>query len=65
MTESENFADLQLPVASVARLIKEALPENAVAKQEAKLAIARAASVFVLFLTTGEFQMLQCYRIYP
>ncbi|KAG5679054.1 hypothetical protein PVAND_008651 [Polypedilum vanderplanki] len=49
----EKISDLQLPIASVARLIKEALPNGAIAKQEAKLAIARAASVFVLFLTSA------------
>lgn len=50
----EKIQDLQLPLSVVARIIKEALPPGAVAKQEAKLAIARSASVFVLFLTSGK-----------
>ena len=50
----EKISDLQLPLSVVQRLIKEALPENAVTKQEAKLAIARSASVFILFLTSGK-----------
>lgn len=53
MSADEKISDLQLPVACVARLIKDALPDNAIAKQEAKLAITRAASVFVLFLTSA------------
>ena len=51
----DKITDLQLPLSVVQRLIKEALPPNAIAKQEAKLAIARAASVFILFLTSCKF----------
>jgi DNA polymerase epsilon subunit 3 len=54
MSADDKITDLQLPIASVARLIKEALPSGAIAKQEAKLAITRAASVFILFLTSGK-----------
>lgn len=50
----EKITDLQLPIAVINRLIKEALPNGAIAKNDAKLAIARAASVFVLFLTSGK-----------
>jgi len=49
----DKISDLQLPLSVVQRLIKEALPNNAVIKQDAKLSIARAASVFILFLTSG------------
>ena len=49
----DKISDLQLPLSVVQRLIKEALPNNAVTKQDAKLSIARAASVFILFLTSG------------
>lgn len=52
---SEKIADLQLPMTCVTRLIKEALPDNAQVKNEAKTAIAKSASVFVLFLTSGKF----------
>ena len=50
----EKISDLQLPLSVINRLIKEALPNGSIAKNEAKLAIARAASVFVLFLTSGK-----------
>lgn len=50
----EKIQDLTLPLAVIQRLIKEALPPNAIAKNEAKLGISRAASVFVLFLTSGK-----------
>lgn len=49
----EKITDLQLPIAVINRLIKEAIPSGSIAKNDAKLAIARAASVFVLFLTSG------------
>ncbi|XP_070494422.1 DNA polymerase epsilon subunit 3 [Chironomus tepperi] len=49
----EKITDLQLPLTVVQRIIKDALPPNAIAKQEAKLAIARSASVFILFLTSA------------
>lgn len=52
---SEKINDLQLPMTCVTRLIKEALPDNAQVKNEAKSAIAKCASVFVLFLTSGKF----------
>ena len=48
-------SDLTLPLAVIQRLIKEALPPNAIAKNEAKLGVAKAASVFILFLTSGIF----------
>lgn len=51
---ADKIEDLNLPMAVISRLIKDALPPGAMAKQEAKLAIARAASVFVLFLTSGK-----------
>lgn len=50
----EKMNDLQLPMTCVTRLIKESLPENVQVKNEAKAAIAKSASVFVLFLTSGE-----------
>lgn len=51
---SEKINDLTLPLAIIQRLIKDALPPNAIAKNEAKLGISRAASVFILFLTSGK-----------
>ncbi|XP_004518438.1 DNA polymerase epsilon subunit 3 [Ceratitis capitata] len=49
----ERIEDLNLPNAVVGRLIKEALPEGANVSKEARAAIARAASVFVIFLTSS------------
>lgn len=60
----EKIADLQLPVAVINRIIKEALPNGAIAKNDAKLAIARAASVFVLFLTSGKLEILLTNKFY-
>lgn len=56
MSTNEKIQDLALPMAVIQRLIKEALPSNAIAKSEAKLGIAKAASVFILFLTSGKFK---------
>lgn len=50
---SEKIQDLQLPATVIQRLIKEALPPNAIAKQEAKQGISKASSVFILFLTSA------------
>ncbi|KAI9590348.1 DNA polymerase epsilon subunit 3-like [Glossina fuscipes] len=48
----ERIEDLNLPNAVIARLIKEALPDGANVSKEARTTIARAASVFVIFLTS-------------
>lgn len=49
---AEKLEDLNLPAAVVTRIIKEALPEGCNVAKEAKLALSRAASVFVLYLTS-------------
>lgn len=49
---AETLEDLNLPQAVVARIIKDALPDGVNVSKEARLAIARAASVFVLYLTS-------------
>lgn len=48
---AECLDDLNLPTTIIARLIKDALPQGVSVTAEAKAAIARAASVFVLYLT--------------
>ncbi|KAK7582356.1 hypothetical protein V9T40_013801 [Parthenolecanium corni] len=48
---AECLDDLNLPNTIIARLIKDALPQGVSVTAEAKSAIARAASVFVLYLT--------------
>ncbi|XP_061401075.1 DNA polymerase epsilon subunit 3-like [Musca vetustissima] len=48
----ERIEDLNLPNAVITRLLKDALPDGANVSKEARSAIARAASVFVIFLTS-------------
>ncbi|GMT33957.1 hypothetical protein PFISCL1PPCAC_25254 [Pristionchus fissidentatus] len=45
--------DLRLPAAVIARIVKDALPPNAAVSKEAKTALARAAAVFILNVTTA------------
>ncbi|XP_017120709.1 DNA polymerase epsilon subunit 3 [Drosophila elegans] len=49
----ERIEDLNLPNSVIARLIKESLPESASVSKEARAAIARAASVFAIFVTSS------------
>lgn len=49
---AEKLEDLNLPNASVQKIIKEALPENVIIGKDAKSALSRAASVFVLYITS-------------
>ncbi|KAL7073526.1 hypothetical protein ACQ4LE_007620 [Meloidogyne hapla] len=44
--------DLKFPKAIVARIIKDALPDNAIVSNEAKNAIARSAAIFILHATS-------------
>ena len=48
---NEATEDLNLPLSVVNRLIKDALPPGHMVAKDARLAIARAASVFVLYCT--------------
>lgn len=57
----QKISELTLPLAVIQRLIKDALPPNAIAKNEAKLGIAKVASVFVLFLTSGKYFLFIFY----
>ena len=49
---AERFEDLNLPNAVVTRIIKEALPEGVTIGKEARMAVAKAASIFILYLTS-------------
>ncbi|EDW12360.1 DNA polymerase epsilon subunit 3 [Drosophila mojavensis] len=49
----ERIEDLNLPNAVIARLIKEALPDGSNVSKEARAAIAKAASVFAIFITSS------------
>ncbi|XP_076454680.1 DNA polymerase epsilon subunit 3-like [Babylonia areolata] len=49
---AERPEDLNLPNAVVGRIIKDAIPEGVNVSKEARLAISKAASVFVLYATS-------------
>ena len=49
---AERPEDLNLPNSIVARIIKESLPDGVNVSKEARTAIAKAASVFVLYATS-------------
>ena len=49
---AERPEDLNLPNAVITRIIKEALPDRVSTSKEARSAISRAASVFVLYATS-------------
>lgn len=49
---AERPEDLNLPNAVVTRIIKEALPTGVNVGKDARLAISKAASVFVLYATS-------------
>ncbi|KAI9550077.1 putative D polymerase epsilon subunit 3-like [Daphnia sinensis] len=49
---AERPEDLNLPNSIVARIIKDSLPEGVNVSKEARTAIAKAASVFVLYCTS-------------
>uniref|UniRef100_A0A1B6CV29 DNA polymerase epsilon subunit 3 n=1 Tax=Clastoptera arizonana TaxID=38151 RepID=A0A1B6CV29_9HEMI len=50
---AEKLEDLNLPNAVIARLIKDCLPEHTNIAKEARIVIAKAASVFVLYITSA------------
>ncbi|KAF0289162.1 DNA polymerase epsilon subunit 3 [Amphibalanus amphitrite] len=56
---AERPEDLNLPAAVVTRLMKDALPEGCNVSKEARQAVCRAASVFVLYLTSQSNALAQ------
>lgn len=50
---AERLEDLNLPNAVVTRIIKEALPEGVTIGKDARTAVAKAASIFILYLTSS------------
>eukprot|EP00090_Calanus_glacialis_P007912 TRINITY_DN16306_c0_g1_i1.p2 TRINITY_DN16306_c0_g1~~TRINITY_DN16306_c0_g1_i1.p2 ORF type:complete len:133 (-),score=52.72 TRINITY_DN16306_c0_g1_i1:51-449(-) len=50
---AERPEDLNLPTAIVTKMIKDCLPANCKVSKEANVAIAKAASVFVLYATSS------------
>ncbi|CAH0547479.1 unnamed protein product [Brassicogethes aeneus] len=49
---AEKLEDLNLPNMSVQKIIKEAIPENVNIGKDARSALSRAASVFILYVTS-------------
>ena len=49
---AEKLEDLNLPNAVVTRIIKEALPDGIAVGKDARLAVAKASSIFILYLTS-------------
>lgn len=56
---AEKLEDLNLPNASVAKIIKEAIPDSVNIGKEARTALARAAAVFVLYISSHASQEAQ------
>ncbi|KAK4316049.1 hypothetical protein Pmani_012754 [Petrolisthes manimaculis] len=56
---AERPEDLNLPNAVITRIIKDSLPEGVAIAKEARSAIAKAASVFVLFTTSSANNLAQ------
>ncbi|XP_076636233.1 DNA polymerase epsilon subunit 3 Chrac-14 [Colletes latitarsis] len=50
---AERLEDLNLPNAVVSRIIKEALPEGVTIAKDARTAVAKASSIFILYLTSS------------
>ena len=48
---AEKAADLNLPSSVITNIIKEALPENVLVSKETRVAISKAATVFILYCT--------------
>lgn len=49
----ERIQDLNLPISNVSRIIRDALPANQTMDRETRIAIARATSVFIMYLASS------------
>lgn len=56
---AEKLEDFNLPNSVVQRIIKEAINDNVNIGKDARIALARAAAVFVLYITSHSSQMAQ------
>lgn len=56
---AEKLEDLNLPQASVQKIIKEALPDNVNIGKDVRAALSRAASMFILYITAQGTQIAQ------
>ncbi|KAI4503885.1 hypothetical protein M0802_001288 [Mischocyttarus mexicanus] len=50
---AERLEDLNLPNAVVTRIVKEALPDGVTIGKDARTAIAKASSIFILYVTSS------------
>lgn len=50
-TSPTNNSDIELPMSIVTKIIKESLPQGVIISKDCRLAIAKAASIFVLYTT--------------
>lgn len=49
---AEKLEDLNLPNQTVLKIIKDAIPDNVNVGKDARSALSRAASIFVLYITS-------------
>lgn len=56
---AERLEDVNLPNASVQRIIKEVLPDSLSVGKDVKAAVAKAASMFILYITSLSTQSAQ------
>ncbi|XP_017780180.1 PREDICTED: DNA polymerase epsilon subunit 3 [Nicrophorus vespilloides] len=56
---AEKLEDLNLPQASVLKIIKGSVPDNVNIGKDVKSALSKAASMFILYITTHSSQIAQ------
>lgn len=59
----ERLQDLNLPNSVVGRLIKDSLPDGINASKEFRMAIGRAASVFIIFLSSAATEEARTHNL--
>lgn len=55
----ENVSDFKMPEKVVTRLLKDALPDNVIVSKDAKNAVCRSASIFILQLSIAAAEKAQ------
>ncbi|KAL3174193.1 hypothetical protein MRX96_041351 [Rhipicephalus microplus] len=61
----ERPEDINLPLSVVTRIVKDALPDGVNVSKEARAALAKAASVFVLYATSSAKEKRKRTRTEP
>merc|ERR1712168_582103 len=49
----QSTADIEIPLSIITKIVKESLPQGVKVSQESRVAIAKAASIFVLYCTSS------------